>query len=196
TTFNLVGLNAPFGGEHFFSANLTVSQPVWNFPAVPNEVSRESIVRDGIGGALRTARAATVKTYVEDAPEYVAIQKSLVGDAAAPPPSPGEVRGNLIELAQAVDQVGQQLTTLSSQNPPAEVSEAIEEIGDDPDFGADLVGDSKEAIETARTDPSFFRAKVRELIIGGKGMGGLIPRLITGLEKVIETLGRASLPAP
>ena len=196
TSFNLVGLNAPFGGEHFFSANVTLSQPVWNFPAVPNEVSQESIVRDGIGGALRTARTATVKTYLEDAPEYVAIQKDLIGDAAASPAPPGGVRGNLIELAQTVDQVDQQLTTLNSQNPPSEVLEAIGEIGDDPDFGADLVADSKEAIESARTDPSFFRAKVRQLIIGGKGMGGLIPRLITGLEKVIDSLRRASLPVP
>src|SRR6185503_4422600 len=171
TTFNLVGLNAPFGGEHFFSANLTLSQPVWNFPAVPDEISQESIVRDGIGGALRTARTATVKSYLEEDPQYVAIQKNLLG-------------GDLTALEQAINQVDQQLTTLTSQNLPSEVADAIGEIGNDPDFGADLIADSQDAIKTARTDSSSFRANVRQLIIGAKGIGGLIPRLITGLEKV------------
>jgi hypothetical protein len=194
TTFNLVGLNAPFGGEHFFSANLTLSQPVWNFPAVPKEISQEPLVRDALGGALRTARNATVKSYVEDDRQYLAIRKDLVGDPAAP--ATGEVRGNLIELAQAVDQVDQQLTTLNSQNPPSAVADAIAEVGNDPDFGADLVGDSKDAIEAARTDPDAFRAKARQLILGSKGMGGLIPRLATALDKVVETLRAASLPAP
>src|SRR6185503_16540256 len=172
TTFSLVGLNAPFGGEHFFSANLTLSQPVWNFPAVPKEISQEPLVRDALGGALRTARNATVKSYVEDDRQYLAIRKDLVGDPAAPPAT-GEVRGNLIELAQAVDQADQQLTTLNSQNPPSAVADAIAEVGNDPDFGADLVGDSKDAIEAARTDPDAFRAKARQLILGSKGMGGL-----------------------
>lgn len=183
TAFNLVGLNAPFGGEHFFSANLTLSQPVWNFPAVPNEISQEPIVRDGIGGALRTARTATVKSYLEEDPRYVAIQKDLLG-------------GDLTALEQTINQVDQQLTALTSQNPPSEVSNAIADIGNDPDFGADLIGDSKDAIETARTDSGSFRANVRQLIVGGKGIGGLIPRLITGLEKVSATLRSASLPVP
>ena len=196
TAFNLVGLNAPFGGEHFFSANLTLSQPVWNFPAVPPEVSQEQIIRDALGGALRTARTATVKTYIEDDLQYLAIRKDLVGDPAAPAPATGEVRGNMIELAQAVDQVDQQLTTLTSQNPPSEVADAIADVGNDPDFGADLVGDSKEAIDAARTDPDSFRAKARQLILGAKGMGGLIPRLVTALDNVVDKLRAASLPAP
>ena len=197
TTFNLVGLNAPFGGERFFSANLTLSQPIWNFPAVPNDVSQESIVRDGIGGALRTARTATVKVYVEDSPEYAAIRKDLLGDAAAPPPpSPGEVRGNLIELAQVVDQVDQQLTALKTRiSPPSEVLDAIKEISDE-DAGIDMVADAKDAIDAARTDPDSFKAKARELIIGFKGTEGLIPQLIPGLEKIVDALRRAPLPAP
>ena len=188
TAFNLVGLNAPFGGEHFFSANLTLSQPVWNFPAVPNEVSQEPLVRDGIGGALRTARTATVKSYLEDDKQYIAVEKDLLGD--------------LIKLAGSIDQVDQQLTALATQNPPSEVQAAIKEIVDE-DNDIDAVGDAKKAIETARNDPSSFKAKARELIVGFKGTEGLIPELIgtpapdpTGLEKVIDALRRASLPGP
>lgn len=203
TAFNLVGLNAPFGGEHFFSANLTLSQPVWNFPAVPNEVSQEPLVRDGIGGALRTARTATVRSYLEEDKQYLAIEKDLLGDAAAAPPADGKVRGNLIELSQTLDQVKQQLTSLKAQTSlPSEVSDAIKEIVDE-DNEIDSIADAKKAIETAQTDRGSFKAKARELIIGFKGTEGLISQLIgtttpepTGLEKVVDALGRASLPVP
>jgi hypothetical protein len=203
TTFNLVGLNAPFGGEHFFSANVTLSQPVWNFPAVPKEISQESLVRDGIGGALRTARTATVQSYLEDDKQYVAMEKALLGDAAAAPPADGKVRGNLIELSETLDQVKQHLTALNAQtSSPPEVLDAIKEILD-ADSEIDSIGDAKKAIEAARTDRSAFKAKARELIVGFKGVEGLIPQLIgtttpelTGLKKVVEALRRASLPAP
>ena len=191
-TFNLVGFNLPIGGEKFFSANVTVSQPVWNFPAVPFQISQESIVRDALGGQLRTARVATVKSYLEELPAYVTLQKALLGDPSAAA-QPGA--GNLVELSQAVDQVEEKLAAIGRQNPPQEVSDAIEAVSDEPDLGADLVADSKDAIEAARTDPAAFKAKVRELLAGSNTRRGLIVRLITQLDNVVDALRRASLPA-
>jgi len=195
-TFNLVGFNLPIGGEKFFSANVTVSQPVWNFPAVPFQISQESIVRDALGGQLRTARVATVKSYLEEQPAYVTLNKALLGDPAAPAQPGGQPVGNLVELSQAVDQVEEKLAAIGRQNPPTEVSDAIAAVSDEPDLGADLVGDSKDAIEAARTDPGAFKAKVRELIAGSNTRKGLIIRLITQLDKVVDALRRAPLPGP
>ncbi|HEX3185471.1 MAG TPA: hypothetical protein VHQ94_11770 [Pyrinomonadaceae bacterium] len=191
-TFNLVGSNLPIGGENFFSANVTLSQPVWNFPAVPFQISQEQIVRDALGGQLRTARVATVKSYLEEEPGYVTLNKALLGDAA---PSDGPPSGNLVTLSQAVDQVEEKLAAIGRQNPPSEVSDAMAAVSDEPDLGADLVADSKDAIEAARTDTSAFKAKVRELIAGSNTRKGLIIRLITRLDNVVDALRRAPLPA-
>src|SRR5688572_19269575 len=135
-TFNLVGLNAPVGGETLSSAILTLSQPVWNFPAVPFAISQETIVRDALGGQLRTARVATVKSYLEEQPEYVRLSQTLLGDPAAASAGAQPV-GNLVELSQAMDQVEQKLATIGRQNPPSDVADAIAAISDEPDLGAD-----------------------------------------------------------
>ena len=193
-TFNLVGLNAPVGGENFFSANLTLSQPVWNFPAVPFAISQERIVRDALGGQLRTARVATVKSYLEEEPQYVALANTLRGGDPATA-NPAQPVGNLVELSQVVEQVGTQLDALKRQiTPPSDVLDAIDEVGDEPDLGVDLVQDSKDAIEVAQTDPGAFKARVRELIAGSTTRRGLIIRLITQLDKVVDALRRAPLP--
>lgn len=196
TSLNLVGVNAPFGGEHFFSANLTLSQPFWNIPAVPRAISQEQFVRDAIGGALRTARTATVKSYLDENPEYLGIRKVFLGDEAVAAPANNQLSGNLIELAQAVDDVDAQLTTLNDQHgTPAEVLTAIERIGDEPVTGSDLLQESKDAIEGARTNPGSFKAGVRGLFVGFTRRKALIPRLATGLDQVVEALRRAQMAA-
>jgi hypothetical protein len=199
-TFNLVGLNAPFGGKNFFSANLTLSQPVWNFPAVPDEVSQEPMVREAIASALRSARTATVRSFAEDEAEFQKMQKALLGDAAAPsPPSPGaeEFKGNLVELSAVLAEVDQQLTALSGQiSPPSEVLDAIDAVRDNDD-GLDTIEESNKSIEAARSDPDKVKGSLRILIAGlNKLRPGQITQLITQLEPVVEALRAAQMATP
>ena len=198
-TFNLVGINSPFGGENFFSANLTLSQPVWNFPAVPDEVSKEPIVKDAIASALRSARTATVRTFAEDVPEYLVMQKALLGDAAASTPSPtcDAVKGNLVDLSAVLAEVDQQLTALSGQiTPPSEVLDAIDGVREDPDLGLDLIEEANKSIDAARTDTSKFKGSVRTLIVGFTTTKSQITQLITQLDLVVEALRKAQMATP
>jgi hypothetical protein len=192
-SLNLVGVDSPIGGDNFFSASITASQPVWNFPAVPAEISEESIIRDALGGQLRTARQATLNSYVEEEREYVVLYKSLLPDPKRSPGTP--LSGNLDELSEILDPLTELVARLKTQlQEPSKVLDAINEIEDEPDLGADLLGDSKSAIDDAKSDKGAFKAKVKELVVGSTTRRGLIPRLADGLTKLADALRRAPLP--
>ena len=177
---NRIGPNAPIGGKNFFSFNVTLTQPLWNRPAVPDEISRDTGVRSAIGAGLQTARRATFDSYVVEEPQYNELYKVLLA--------------SLNDLAAAVEPLPDKLEDLRSQDPPQSVLDKIEQIGDDPVLGTDLLEDAQESIDEAKSNKDQFRTGIRTLIVGfSASRPGLITRLVIDLTELQEALRQADL---
>ena len=179
---NRVGPDAPIGGKNFFSFNATLTQPLWNRPAVPDEISRDSGARGAIGAGLQTAYKVTFDSYVIEEPQYKQTYESLLA--------------KLSGLAATVETLPKKLEDLRSQAMPQGVLDKIEQIGDDPVLKIDLLEDSQEKIEQAKSSKDQFRSGVRTLVVGfSETRPALITRLAADLGELGEALRRANLGA-
>lgn len=179
---NRIGPNAPIGGKNFFSFNVTLTQPVWNRAAVPDEISSDSGVRNAIGAGLQTAHRATFDSYIVEEPQYNQIYGALLA--------------KLNDLAATVEPLPKKLEALQSQDPPPpqSVLDKIEQIGDDPVLETDLLEDSQDRIDQAKSSKDQFRAGIRTLIVGfSASRPGLITRLVADLKELKDALRQANL---
>jgi hypothetical protein len=191
--FSRIGLNAFFGGKEFSSFNLTLSHPVWNYPAVPDEISQEPFMRDSVGGQLRTARTATLDAYLSEEPAYIALAKAATVD---PNKAEDQIDGNFEELVLAFEPLPKVLTDLQSRTPPPpqEVLDVFDEIGDDDILSIDLIEATKDKFKREQTEPGAFKTLVKELIVGlSAERPGIIPRLVANLADLVEALNHAQL---
>jgi hypothetical protein len=169
--FNRIAMGAPIGGENFVSANLTVSQAVWNRPAIPEEVSNDPDLKIALGGAILTNKSLAIADGLNTTNEFKALVKGL----------PQNLGAKLNQLQTLVD-------TLKSLSPPQTVLDAISDL-------EDSMSDAKDAIDTVMQSKSVL--DIQPLILGFSeaDIPSAIDSVSQSVTPVVQSLQTAGLTA-
>src|SRR5205085_1558862 len=81
--FNRIATDAPVGGENFVSANLTVSQAIWNRPAMPENVSNDPDLKIALGGAILTNKSVAIADGLNTTNQFKVLVNSLPQNLSA-----------------------------------------------------------------------------------------------------------------
>jgi hypothetical protein len=167
--FNRIAAGAPVGGENFFSANVTISQALWNRPAIPEDVSNDPDLKIALGGAILTNKSVAIADGLSTTNEF----KKLVSGL------PQNLGAKLTQIQTLVDNI-------KSSSPPQTVLDAISDLDDD-------ISDAKDAIDTVTQSKSVL--DIQPLILGfpEAGIPSAIDSVSESVSPVMQSLQTAGL---
>src|SRR5262245_10045786 len=177
------------GGKNFFSLNLTLAQTIWNRSAVPQAVLRDPMLPASLGGGLRTARTATLLSYLQDIAGYRQMSHELMS--------------KIDELVDTLVRLKEKLKALGKLQPPQEVLDAIGLFTDDEVLGSDLFIDARGYIAAAKeadqshdlVEKSKIKTNVKNLVAAGIGAKkAILTRMIANIENLQKELRNAGMP--
>lgn len=167
--FNRIAMGAPIGGENFVSANLTLSQAIWNRPAIPEDVSNDPDLKIALGGAILTNKSFAIADGLNTTNEFKELVKGL----------PQNLGAKLTQLQALVN-------ALKSSSPPQTVLDAISDL-------EDSISDAKDAIDTVVQSESVL--KIQPLILGfsDADIPSAIDSVSQSVTPVVQSLQTAGL---
>jgi hypothetical protein len=167
--FHRIASGEPIGGENFFSVNITLSQAVWNRPAIPAEVSNDPDLKIALGGAILTQKSVAIADGLNATGEF----KNLVDGL------PQNLGGQLNSLQAILDQI-------KSSSPPEAVLDAISD-------SEDTISEAKDAIGTVTQSKSVL--DLEPLIIGfpDVDIASAIDSVTSSVTEVVQRLQDAGL---
>jgi hypothetical protein len=176
------------GGRNFFSLNLTLAQTIWNRSAVPQAVLRDPMLPTSLGSGLRTARTATLLSYLQDIAGYRQMSHDLMA--------------KIDELVDTLLRLKEKLKALAKLQPPQEVLDAIGQFTDDEVLGSDLFMDARDYIAAAKeadqshdlVEKSRIKTNVKNLAAAGiDAKNAILTRMIANIENLQKELRIAGM---
>ncbi len=167
--FHRIASGPPIGGENFFSANVTVSQALWNRPAIPDDMSNDPDLKIALGGAILTTKSVAIADGLNATGEF----KNLVDGL------PQNLGAKLNALQAILDKI-------KSSSPPQTVLDAISDSEDN-------ISDAKDAIETVTQSKSVL--DIEPLITGFPDVDipSAIDSVTSSVTDVVQSLQDAGL---